>query len=65
MCDISRGGGVGSDLGLQRNVHMTFLIDKIDMRSFPNHTNFVVPFGYICEIAGNSQFQTSKIKNSV
>ena len=26
MCDVSKGGD-----GLQRNVHMTFLMDKIDM----------------------------------
>ena len=26
MCDVSKGGG-----GLQRNVYMTFLMDKIDM----------------------------------
>ena len=37
MCDVSKGGGeVG---GLQRNEHMTFLMDKIDMRGFPNATS--------------------------
>ena len=30
MCDVSKGGGGG----LQRNEHMTFLMDKIDMRGF-------------------------------
>ena len=28
MCDVSKGGLRG---GLQKNVHMTFLMDKIDM----------------------------------
>ena len=32
MCDVSKGGGGG---GLQRNEHMTFLMDKIDMWGFP------------------------------
>jgi hypothetical protein len=30
MCDVSERVGWG-DGGLQRNVHMTFLMDKIDM----------------------------------
>ena len=30
--NVSKGGGVG---GLQKNVHMTFLMDKIDMWRFP------------------------------
>ena len=30
VCDVSKGGG-----GLQKNVHMTFLVDKIDMWRFP------------------------------
>jgi hypothetical protein len=30
MCDISNGGR-----GLQRNIQMTFLVNKIDMRGFP------------------------------
>jgi hypothetical protein len=29
MCDVSKGGWGGG--GLQRNEHMTFLMDKIDM----------------------------------
>ena len=34
MCDVegARGGG-GS---IRKDVHMTFLIDKIDTRGFPN-----------------------------
>ena len=32
MCDVSKGGGgVGGVGGLQRNEHMTFLVDRIDM----------------------------------
>jgi hypothetical protein len=33
MCDVSKGGWGGGVL--QRNEHMTFLMDKIDMRGFP------------------------------
>ena len=29
--DVSKGGGGGGMGGLQKNVHMTFLVDKIDM----------------------------------
>ena len=29
--DVSKGGGGGGGGGLQGNVHMTFLVDKIDM----------------------------------
>ena len=29
--DVSKGGGGGGVGGLQKNVHMTFLVDKIDM----------------------------------
>jgi hypothetical protein len=39
MCDVSKGGGGGGLGGLQRNEHMTFLVDKIDMWGFPNGTN--------------------------
>ena len=41
MCDVSKGGGGGGGWGgdggggLQRNEHMTFLVDKIDMWGFP------------------------------
>ncbi len=33
MCDVSKrgGGGGGGGVGLQRNEHMTFLVDIIDM----------------------------------
>ena len=31
MCDVSKGGVGGGGGGLQRNEHMTFLMDKIDM----------------------------------
>jgi hypothetical protein len=41
MCDVSRGGG------LQRNEHMTFLMDKIDMRGFPKGKGLL----YICSVA--------------
>ena len=34
MRDVSKGGGMGWK-GLQRNVHITFLMDKIDTRVFP------------------------------
>ena len=34
MCDVSKGAGRrGGDR--QRNIHMTFLMEKIDMRGFP------------------------------
>jgi hypothetical protein len=33
MSYVSKRGGGG---GLEKDVHMTFLMDKIDMRGFPN-----------------------------
>ena len=42
VCDISKGGGGV----LQKNVHMTFLVDKIDLWRFPR-TNGIMYYRFL------------------